>query len=337
MSALADLILDSPGRVAVPIAVYPGVALTGARTRDVVTSARAQFEAAAALHEHFRTPVVLSAMDLSAEAEAFGCEIRLSDDEVPTVVGRRVTTADEAAALPVPEPGAGRTWVYLETVRLLKRLPDRPLVLAGCIGPFSLAARLAGMSEACRYTLTDPGLMHRLVDRSTEFLSAYVKAFQAVGADGVLMAEPAAGLLSPRGLAAFSSAYIKRIAAVEDGHFALVLHNCAARLPHLPAILESGVRLLHFGPPMDLPAALAAVGPDIILCGNLDPVAVFVQGTPAEVAERTRALLSATDSFDNFVASSGCDVPPTAPLANLETFFHAVQASRRRQGALSGR
>src|SRR5512139_3063474 len=95
------LVLASPGRVALPIATYPGLALTGATVRQAVNAPQVQFEAVAALHARYETPFVLSAMDLSAEAEAFGCTLHLSDDEIPSVTGRLVTNLEQAAKLPV--------------------------------------------------------------------------------------------------------------------------------------------------------------------------------------------------------------------------------------------
>jgi uroporphyrinogen decarboxylase len=167
--------------------------------------------------------------------------------------------------------------------------------------------------------------MHLLLEKSAQFLAAYVQAFQAAGAGGLIMAEPAAGLLSPRGLAAFSSAYVRRIASALEGHdFRIILHNCGAKLPHLPAILETGLKTFHFGAPMDIVAALSKVPKDVVLCGNLDPAGIFVQLPPHETAARTRELLAATAAYPNFVISSGCDIPPTAPLANLDAFFEAV-------------
>jgi uroporphyrinogen decarboxylase len=202
--------------------------------------------------------------------------------------------------------------------------PDK-LVLAGCIGPFSLAARLVGVSEAMEMTATEPELMQSLLEKSAEFLTAYLKAFQQAGADGVIMAEPAAGLLSPRSMGTFSSACIKQIAAeVERERFAMILHNCAAKLLHLPAILETGLKAFHFGAPMDLAAALAKVPADVVLCGNLDPTGVFVQLSADEVTARTRELMAATQAHRNFVISSGCDVPPSASLGGLDAFFNAV-------------
>jgi uroporphyrinogen decarboxylase len=294
----------------------------------VVTNARAQFEAQAALQHRYQTPFVLSAMDLSAEAEAFGCDIKMSDTEVPTVTGRLVQSLEQAKALAVPQPGDRRTRVYLEAVRLLRQLPGEPFVFGGCIGPFSLAARLVGVSEAMELTVIEPDLVHTLLEKTTAFLTSYLKAFRSAGADGIVMAEPAAGLLSPRGLAAFSSAYIKQIATeVNHGTFNILLHNCAAKLLHLAAIQETGLKTFHFGAPMDIAGALGRVVPDVVLCGNLDPVGVFVQLPPADIAARAAQLLATTAAHRNFVISSGCDVPPNAPLASLDAFYQAVHTA----------
>ena len=127
-------------------------------------------------------------------------------------------------------------------------------------------------------------------------------------------------------MAVNSSAHIKTIAAaVADERFAIILHNCAAKLLHLPTILKTGLKSFHFGAPMDIVAALEKVPPDVVLCGNLDPAGVFCQLPPDEITKRASQLLAATASHRNYVLSSGCDVPPNAPLANLDAFFSAVK------------
>lgn len=326
MNCFNELVLNSPKRLAMPIAVYPGLALTGARVCDVVTDPQAQVETQKALHARYGTPFLISAMDLSAEAEAFGCTLHVSDHEVPSVTGRLVTDMEQAQRLAVPKPGDKRTAVHLEAVRRLRALPGKHLVFGGCIGPFSLAARLVGVSEAMELTVTEPDLMHLLVEKSVAFLTEYAKAFRAAGADGIIMAEPAAGLLSPRGLAQYSSAHIKPLAAaLEDGRFAIILHNCAAKTLHLPAILESGVKSLHFGAPMDLVEALKKVPADVVLCGNLDPAGVFCQLKAGEITAKTAALLTSLAGHRNYVVSSGCDVPPNAPLSSLDAFYAALK------------
>lgn len=323
---LAEFVLNSRRRLAMPIGAYAGLEMTGATVKDAVSDPVAQSEAVWALHERFRTPMMLTTMDLSAEAEAFGCRIAVSDTEIPTVIGRAASTAAEIRALPDPRPGDARTRVHLESARRLVARSGETPVLGGTIGPFSLAGRIFGVGEILEGTAAEPELIVPLLEKVTAFLIEYAKAFREAGASGVLMAEPAAGLLSPNGLAEFSSLYIKRIVeAVGTESFTVVLHNCGARLVHLPAVLKAGTRFYHFGSPMDIVAALGQVDNHIVLAGNLDPSAVFYGGTPDIVREKTRTLLADTAEYSNYVISSGCDIPPGTPLANLAAFYESIE------------
>lgn len=90
-------------------------------------------------------------MDLSIEAEAFGSTIRVSDDEVPTVIGHLIENQEQADTLNIPEVGTGRTQIYIEAIgKACELITDRP-VFAGVIGHFSLAGRLLDVSEAMIY------------------------------------------------------------------------------------------------------------------------------------------------------------------------------------------
>lgn len=57
------LVLESPTRLALLIATYPGLALTRAKVSDIVTNARAQRDAQAALHARYGATFALTAMD----------------------------------------------------------------------------------------------------------------------------------------------------------------------------------------------------------------------------------------------------------------------------------
>jgi len=309
-----------------PIGVYAGLEITGASVKEAVTNPAAQSEAVLALHERFQTDVLLTAMDLSAEADLFGCEICMDEDEIPTVIGRLVHSAGEIDQLAVPSAGDGRTAVHLETARQLSVAKTGCPVLGGVIGPFSLAGRLIGVSEALELSLLDPGLLEILVAKATQFLIDYVDCFRRVGAAGVIMAEPAAGLLSPRGLARFSSPFVRQIIEHNQAeNFTLILHNCGARIQHLPKILEAGAEIYHFGELMDIGQALVQMDSGVILGGNLDPTDVFYSGTPVEVHQKTDQLLRLAAGNRNFIISSGCDLPPHTPVANLDVFYQTVR------------
>jgi uroporphyrinogen decarboxylase len=320
-----DDVMSRPGGRVLPVVSYPGAQLTGITVAEMVRDPAAQVEAILALHRHLGTRILLTCMDLSVEAEAFGAAVRFADDEVPQVPGRLVTSEAEAAALAVPAPGTARTGVQLEVVRrLVSAVSDCPVV-AGVTGPFSLAARLLGVSEALVLTVDAPAVVLTVVERCARFLALQVEALRQAGAGGVFMAEPTAGLLSPRALATFSSPFVKQVLAANTAPgFRLILHNCAARAPHLPAIFASGATAFHFGAPMDLPVALDLAPVDTLVGGNLDPAGVFVNGTPEGVAAAVRALRLKLEHRPGFVLSSGCDLPAPTPMAHLEAFFAAA-------------
>jgi uroporphyrinogen decarboxylase len=322
MTTLSEIVRNSSTPPAMPVATFPGVALTGTTVRDLVRDAAKQSMTQMAFHRRFGTRVLMSCMDLSVEAEAFGAQVLFSDTEVPTVTGRLVRDEAGATSLCEPEVGAGRTRVYLDAVGSLVRGGNGVPVIAGMIGPFSLAGRLFGVSETLLATASEPEVIAGLLETVTQFLLRYAAAFKSAGASGVIIAEPSAGLLSPRGMAAYSSPYIKRIIeGVEEEGFEVILHNCAARTMHLDAVAASGAHIVHFGAPMDIPAALATLPPGIIVCGNLDPAGVFLRSTPEGVAQLTRELIASAKGHRNFVISSGCDIPAATPLENLEAFF----------------
>lgn len=324
LTNFSNSILQRSRPLAMPIGVYAGLDIISANVYQAVTDASVQAEAVLAMHTRFHTDYLLTAMDLSAEAETFGCQIRMSEDEIPTVVGRLASTAEQVALLPDPEPGDMRTSVHLSTAHRLVKTGTAP-VLGGCIGPFSLAGRIFGVSEALETTVADPDLILSLIQKVTCFLKKYVLAFREMGAAGIIMAEPASGLLSPRGMGRFSSPFVKQIVeAVQTPDFVIILHNCSAKIAHLPKALESGAEVYHFGAPMDILAALQQVKGSVVLGGNLDPTEVFFSGTDQYVRNQTNQLLEITRPYKNFFISSGCDLPPGVPVSNMEAFYSAA-------------
>lgn len=73
-------------------------------------------------------------------------------------------------------------------------ITDRP-VFAGCIGPYSLAGRLYDMSEIMMLIYINPQAAITLLHKCTDFILRYCMALKATGANGVIMAEPAARII----------------------------------------------------------------------------------------------------------------------------------------------
>ena len=317
--------LQKKKRLAIPIMTHPGIELIGSTVRKAVTDGQVHADAICALNEAFPAAAVTAIMDLTVEAEAFGAEIRFSENEIPNVIGRLVNDADEVAALGVPGLDKGRVQEYLKANRLVAaRVQDKP-VYGGCIGPFSLAGRLFDLSELMMSMYMEPETVTALLEKCTDFLSAYVRAMKETGISGVVMAEPAAGLISNDDCLQYCTPYVKQIIDdVQDDSFKVILHNCGNTGHCTDAMVRSGAWALHFGNRADMVEALKACPPDLPVLGNIDPVGIFQQASPEQVYTAVSALLEKTAPYDNFILSSGCDVPPHTPIDNIKAFYRAL-------------
>ena len=313
---------------ALPILSFPAVQKMNATVGQLVKSSELMAQAMEIIARETDTLAAVSLMDLSVEAEAFGAQVRFSEQEVPAIVGQLVSDEDEADALAVPALSAGRAAVCVEGVRLAKeRITDKP-VIAGMIGPYSLAGRLMDVTEIMYACYDEPETVHTVLDKATQYLIAYGQALKDAGADAIMMAEPLAGILSPDMAAVFSMPYVKRIIdALQDDEFALIYHNCGNAVSSmLDAIYTQGAAAYHFGNAVHMADILGRTPNDILCMGNIDPAGQFANGTPESIASVTRGLMDKCGHYANFVPSSGCDIPAHARWENIQAFFDTLKA-----------
>ena len=326
MKAWLEALRTAPVKKPLPILSFPAVQLMGITVRELISSADAQAKGMELVARHTDAAASVSLMDLSVEAECFGSQIRVSDEEVPTVVGSIVADEEEARALAVPAVGAGRTGLYIEAIRQAsEKITDRP-VFAGAIGPFSLAARLMDVTDAMVYCYDEPDMVHILLQKVTRFITDYCLAFKEAGANGVVIAEPVAGLLSPALEAEFSGPYVKQIVdAVQDDSFLVIYHNCGnAVIRQIDSILSTGAAAYHFGNAIRMADMMPHIPAGSVALGNVDPPGEFSNGTPESIRAATRKVLEECSRYPNFVISSGCDIPPLSRWENIDAFFAAV-------------
>ena len=311
---------------ALPILSFPAAQKLQVTVEALVKNAALQAQVMTLIARELDTLAAVSPMDLSIEAEAFGAAVRFFPDEIPAVTGQLVADEDDAQALQVPSLDQGRVPVCLEGVRLAKaQIQGKPL-LAGRSGPFSLAGRLMDVTEIMYICYDEPETVHVVLEKATEFLIAYGKAMQEAGADGIMMAEPLAGILSPDMAREFSVPYVKKIVeALQTEDFAVIYHNCGNSVASmLEDIFSQGAAAYHFGNAVDMEKVMQAAPADILCMGNLDPAAELAQGTPESVTAATRKLIENCGKYPNFIPSSGCDIPAHAKWENIQAFFAAL-------------
>jgi uroporphyrinogen-III decarboxylase len=95
------------------------------------------------------------------------------------------------------------------------------------------------------------------------------------------------------------------------------LHICGNITPLLSLLSEVHADLVDLDSMVAVAAARRALGPHQCLCGNINPVSVLRDTTPAVVAERLEECF-ADAGRDMYAVAAGCEVPRDTPAANLQ-------------------
>ena len=333
-------IFHAEKKQAMPVISFPAVSVLGLSVRDFISDSSVQAKAIETVHELCPDSLgCLCPMDLSVEAECFGAPVRYADNEVPTCSAPLIDPdldEDEhleiAEALKVPPVTSCRAGIYLEAAgKASEAIDDSPL-FAGCIGPFSLAGRLTDVTSSLMFCLMEPEYMETVLEKTTEFIISYIRAFKEAGANGIIMAEPLAGLLSPNMAAEFSGNYCRRISeAVKDEHFAFIYHNCGNTTNvTMDSVLLADADLYNFGNAVDMEEMLQKCPENVLCMGNVDPVRVLRFGDPEKVKSAVREVLSRCGKYPNYLLSTGCDVPPATPWENIRAFYEALREYNER-------
>ena len=181
------------------------------------------------------------------------------------------------------------------------------------------------LTEIMALCYDEPELVHKVLEMVTDFQIAYGTAMKEAGANGIVMAEPAAGMLSPALIGEFSTPYVRKIVeAIETEDCIFLYHNCGnSTLTLTKEIIDTGVKIFSFGNAIDMEEMLKLIPSDRLVMGNVDPSSQFRTGTPDSVRDATLEVLNKCSKYPNYILSSGCDIPPASPIANIDAFFEA--------------
>jgi uroporphyrinogen decarboxylase len=322
---LIDVVRAHPERLVVPLMGFPGIQLTHSTIRQNLFNDELQARTIRALVERFEPDAAFFMMDLSVEAEAIGLPVSYPINESPTVSGHPVKSPADLDAFRIVDPlYDARVHTFEATMR---RMAELDLLKGAYVtGPFTLAGLMMGATEVAIATVDAKELVHAAAAYATEVIIPYAKALAAAGAEMICILEPSSMFISPRAFKRFSGPYVRQIvdalhATPEDPM--MLLHVCGNSKHLVKAMCDTGVQGLSLDAPMDMVATIEAMPEDVVLVGNVDPVSVIVQSSPEQVASATRGLLEAMAPYPNFILSTGCDLPPETPLANIDAFMRA--------------
>ena len=275
------------------------------------------------LHEQAGLECARIPFDLTAEAEAFGCEVDLGDMEAtPTL--RTHAPFDDVEDLEVPDDYVeqGRLPIIVEAVEKTKEeYPDVPVVV-GMAGPFTLAGHLLGVEDLVKMLKTDSFVVEDVVEVALDAQTELVEAFNEAGVDVICVADPTSSpeLLDPNDFDEFAKPALEDLSDAMETES--ILHICGNSRPILEGMLDCGFSGISFEEAVDVEEAKqvkADEGSETVLVGNVSTSQTLFSKPTSEVkAEATQAL----EKGINVLAPS-CGIAPKSPLENLKAFVEA--------------
>jgi uroporphyrinogen decarboxylase len=252
----------------------------------------------------------------------------------PVVTRRPVQSEEDALALEVPEDvtRAGALPIALELARLQAE-HGMPVTLQ--IGsPFTFAGSVIGEERMMLWMLKKPELVHRVLDKVSEFAIKVAEHYAAeFGAENLTAFHGAATesnkLISPKQFESFALPYYTKIneRVMALGVSSFFIHICGEQNRNLPYWQQVPVprrSILSFGRQVPLQTAMEMF-PAQIIAGNVEPT-LIQEGRAEDVFEQARQCIEvAKDHPGGYVLMAGCDVPPQAPPVNV---FQLVKAAR---------
>lgn len=315
------------------------VQFTGTTVRENMLNPQLQTRSLVAADRFFTEKghplqLITPMMDLATAAKGFGGDVRYPENAAPEVI---TFAADVAGGIDnVPDGKFSREEDNgIQVTKLLRDHygNDGPFIANCILGPFSLAARLAGETDLLTRTCDDPERVISLVEKATDYLVRQAKAtIEVCGkGTGVIVCEPTAGMLNRFFAATYSNPYVKQImSTVKEKGGVRIYHDCGDSVPGFADTLNDiEADAVHIGNGTNncikIPDVARSISGDIWLSGNLNP-ALFIQTYEKGVFyQKTLEMLRSMEEFRNYIASCGCDLPFDARPENMLEFFAAVR------------
>ena len=155
-------------------------------------------------------------------------------------------------------------------------------------------------------------LMNLCVDVGIAFAQAQVHA----GADTIGIGDAIASQVDPQTYEKLIQPRQKRLVkAIGDMGAHVKLHICGNITHLLPGVADLGVDILDVDHMVKMPVVRHAVGNAVAISGNMDPVSVVRNGTPATIKN---AISRAYEEVGNpYMVNAGCEIPSGTPVENI--------------------
>jgi MtaA/CmuA family methyltransferase len=284
------------------------------------TDHRTLVEAQILTAEKFDFDYVSCISDPTREAADCGAAIQFFDNQPPAIDESRALLADKQTLgrLKAPDPlGGGRMHDRVRAAALFKQRVGGQTLIEGWIeGPCAEAADLRGINALMTDFFDDPAFVRDLFDFVLQMELRFAQAQIEAGIELMGIGDAAASLVGPRIYHEFVLPYERMMVdGVHQMGAKVRLHICGNTSRILSGIGSLGCEIVDVDYMVPLRQAREEMGPEQVLAGNIDPVAVLRGGTPESIAAAIAECHR--QAGRRYVVAAGCEVPRDTPEQNL--------------------
>ena len=296
----------------------------GKKMSDYYLNYRALTEANYRVLEDFDIDIVQAISDPYRETADLGSDIEFPEDDQSLLSDPLLSELSLLSSLRHVDPGTGpRMSDRLAAVQDFRTQVGGRIPIMGWVeGGFAQAADLRGVSTIMIDVSEVPEWVEELLEFCTVQEIMFAEAQIDAGADIIGIGDAVASLVSPAMYERFALPYQQRIVQAIQAKGALArLHICGRTTHLLPLMTQSGADIIDVDSLVPFDVAAETVSPALI-CGNINPVTVLMQGTPGDVIAAT--LDNRIKGGDRFIGMAGCEVPDATPHENLRAQRRAL-------------
>jgi MtaA/CmuA family methyltransferase len=276
--------------------------------------------------EDFDIDILQAISDPYREAADVGLEVNFPQDDLPVNTQPLLAEPEDLKKLTFPEPASGKRMSdRLEAVRRLREQAKGEIPVMGWVeGAIAEAADLRGVSQLLEDLILRPDWVRDLLEICAAAEAAFACAQVEAGADIIGLGDSIASQISPRMYREFALPYEQRIfRAVKELGAIPRLHICGDTTRIVPDMVASGAQIIDLDWQVDMGTAILPYRQQVSFCGNFDPVAVMLQGTPQQVFSAAQTCLRQLGPFG--FSAAGCEIPDGTPHENLRAQSRALR------------
>jgi len=262
------------------------------------------------------------------EAHALGCKIKPGKgpggvEGIPGIDHPPPYKLDDTPEFPDDFLSRGRIPELLKAVRILKKeVGDEVPVVAGIIGPFTLAGSMIDTVPLLKASFKSPENMRPWIELGEKAGTTLAKALIDAGADIISCEDMTASpeLIAPKTYFDYELEYqSKQFEAIS---VPTLLHICGKVDSIVEWMSQTGASVLSLDPKSNPKIVREKCGPDIVLLGGLDVATTLFLHGPDEIKQEAEQAIA--DGIQ--ILAPGCAVGPGTATENLQAMLDVAKA-----------